>query len=173
MAKGKAKAAKPAKKKSGGSRSSANGMLVLLTCAALVPFSLPTLLILFVGMLPTLGAVIAEKGNNRYAWVCVGGLNFSGLAPWLFKLWFGHHTMTFALEQITGITMLMVAYGGAACGWLLYLSVPPIVQTFLAMTSKSRADGLTTLQKRLIDQWGDTVTKDMDMSQKEQAGQIM
>jgi len=84
-AKAPAKSAAKAKK-TGRSGGPANGMLVLLTCAALVPFSLPTILLLFVGLLPSLVAVVAERGRNRYAWMCVGGLNFAGLAPWLFML---------------------------------------------------------------------------------------
>lgn len=161
---GKAPAAKAAKGKSAkkGSKSAAerppvNRIAVMLTLAALVPFSLPTLLLLFVGMLPTLVAVVAERGVSRYAWIAVGGLNFSGLAPWLFKLWFGNHTMAFAIDQILGITMLLAAYGAAAGGWLLYMCVPPAVQAVLSITSHRRRGVLVGAQKKLEEEWGQGV----------------
>lgn len=136
-----------------------NRFLMLLLCAALVPFSLPTLLLLLVGMLPSLAAVVVEKGAYRYAWVCVGGLNFAALSPWLFKLWFGRHTMAYAIEQIAGISMLLAAYSGAAVGWLLYLGVPPLVRAILSATSHYRLDNLSKLQKNLADQWGEDVSQ--------------
>lgn len=150
-----AKKPKPQKKKSG----AANRLFILLMLAALVPFSLPTLLVLVVGMMPMLGAVLMERGPHRYAWICVGGLNFAGLAPWLFQLWFGNHTMAYAIDSLTGITMLLVAYGAAAAGWALYMGVPPVVHAIMKMTSVHRVDKLNSLQKQLADQWGENVSR--------------
>ena len=48
---------------------------------ALIPFSLPTMLLMFAGMLPTLVAALTDRTSSRYAWICVGGLNFAGLCP--------------------------------------------------------------------------------------------
>ncbi len=134
-----------------------NRILIFLTLVALVPFSLPTILVMFVGLLPSIVAAVAERGDNRYAWVCVGGVNFAGLAPWLFSLWFGHHTLQFALEQVTSITMLLVAYGAAAVGSVLYLALPPVVATIMAATAQHRALGLQGTQRKLVEQWGEGV----------------
>lgn len=157
MAKKKAKAVKPTSKgqKKGGS----NRLLILLTLIALVPFSLPTLVVLFVGLLPTLVAAIVERGKERYAWICVGGLNFAGLSPWLFKLWFGHHTLIYSIELVTGITMMLAAYACAGLGWLLYMSTPPVVMAFMKMTGQRRSTNLTANQKKLVETWGDGVMK--------------
>jgi len=153
MAKARAKpAAKTAKAAKGG-----NKLGIILFVMALVPFALPTLLVMVVGLLPTMAAAFAERGNARYAWVCVGGLNFAGLAPWLFNLWFGHHTLEFAFEQITSVTMLLTAFGASALGSLLYMATPPVVGMVTAMTSQRRAANLAQLQKKLVEQWGDGV----------------
>jgi hypothetical protein len=135
----------------------ANRLLIVLTVLALVPFSLPTLIILFCGMLPTIMAVFGERRGGRYAWICVGGLNFSGLTPWLFDLWFGHHTLSFAFDQLTNITMLLTAYGAAVGGWMLYLGTPPIVGLVMSITSRNRAVSLISEQRKIVDLWGDTV----------------
>ena len=134
-------------------------LLILLTLIALVPFSLPTLLVLFVGMLPSLVAALGERGSNRYAWICVGGFNFAGLASWLMALWFGHHEFSYALQQITDINMLMAAYGASAFGWALYIAMPPVVSTLMSANSQRRAQALVQQQRKLVDLWGDDVAK--------------
>jgi hypothetical protein len=153
--KGKGKPEAKGKAKPKGS----NKLLILVTAMALVPFSLPTLMVMVCAMLPTLGAALAERGGSRYAWVCVGGMNFSGLAPWLFDLWFGHHTIDYAIHQITGVSMLLISYGAAGVGWMIYLAVPPVVATFTTMTSQRRSVVLIADQKKLLEIWGDGIAK--------------
>ncbi len=140
----------------------ANRLLILLTVIALIPFSLPTLIVMFIGLLPALVAALLERGDNRYAWICVGGLNFSGLAPWLFKLWFGHHELSYAIQEITDLSMLLTSFGAAAGGWLLYMGMPPVVTTVLAATSQRRAIVLAAQQRKLVEQWGDEVVVRID-----------
>jgi hypothetical protein len=154
MAKKRGQSSAPGGGRGGGS---VNRLLIFLTLLALVPFSLPTILVMFVGLLPTIVAAVVERGDNRYAWVCIGGLNFSGLAPWLFSLWFGHHTLDFAFEVVTNITMLLVAYGAAGVGSALYLALPPLVATLMSATAQHRAVGLHAAQRKLVEQWGDGV----------------
>ncbi|MTJ83409.1 MAG: acyl-CoA synthetase [Telmatospirillum sp.] len=131
--------------------------LILITMIVLVPFSLPTILVMVVGLLPAIVAAVVERGANRYAWVCIGGLNFAGLSPWLFSLWFGHHTLDFALETVTSVKVLLVAYGAAAAGSVLYMSLPPVVAMFMAATAQRRAVGLHASQRKLVERWGDGV----------------
>ncbi len=162
MAKAKAKPAAKGKGKgkgkTGGGAKPVNRIAFLLALMAMVPFSLPTLMVMVVALLPTLGAALAERGQSRYAWICVGGLNYAGLSPWLFDLWFGHHTIDYALHEITGVSMLLAAYGAAGAGWLIYLAVPPVVSAITGMTSQRQSVTLQAQQKKLVEQWGDGIT---------------
>jgi hypothetical protein len=135
----------------------ANRMVLILVCIALVPFALPTLLLLLVGMLPTLAAVVAERGSKRQAWVSVGGLNFAGISNWMLQLWFQHHTMGYAIQTLRTITPLLVAFGGAAAGWMLYLAMPPLVNAVTSVTSQRRVVTLAAQQRKLVELWGDSV----------------
>ena len=134
-----------------------NRLVLMLALLALVPFSLPTLLLLFVGMLPTLAAALLERGTAKQAWVSVGGLNFAGLSNWLLNLWFAHHTLGYAVAQLKTITPLLVAYAAAALGWALYLAMPPLVNAVTAVTSRRRVITLAAEQRKLIEQWGEEV----------------
>lgn len=159
--KGKGKAGKPLPAKAAASTgpliSPTNRIVLMLALLALVPFSLPTLLMIFVGMLPTIAAAFAERGSARQAWVSVGGLNFAGLSNWLINLWFGHHTLTYAVAQLRTVTPLLVAYAASALGWALYLAMPPLVNAVTSVTSKRRVIVLAAQQRKLIEQWGDGV----------------
>ncbi len=134
-----------------------NKLLLLLVVIALIPFSLPTVIFLFFGMLPTIAAALAPKSIGRNAWISVGGLNFAGLAHWLFALWFGHHTMQYAFSLLLGITPVLVAYAGAGLGWGIYLAMPPVVNAFMSVQSARRLVVLVANQKKLVEQWGDGV----------------
>jgi len=154
----KGKGGKGGKAASGGPViSPTNRMVMILALLALVPFSLPTLLLLFVGMLPTIAAAFLERGSARQAWVSVGGLNFAGISNWLLALWFGHHTLGYAIDEIKTVTPLLVAYIAAALGWALYLAMPPLVNAVTAVTSRRRVITLAAEQRRLVDEWGDEV----------------
>ncbi len=153
--KAKAKAGgAPAKK---GGQSGAGRMFMTVALLALIPFSLPTMLLLFAGMLPTLVAALTDRSNSRYAWICVGGLNFAGLSPAVLTLWFGHHEITYALHLVTNVRVMLMAYMAAAAGWGLYFLAPPIVLTVMAATSKRRASSLHSQLKKLEEEWGNEV----------------
>lgn len=146
-----------AAKKAGGA--GMNKVVVLMVLAALVPFSLPTVVLLFFTMLPTLAAWASEKGANKYAWLCVGGLNFAGVIKFLFDLWFGVHTLDEAFNLLSEGSLLLWAYGASGIGWLLYMSMPPMVSSWLSFTTDRRVAALKAAQKRLIEDWGDEVTR--------------
>ncbi|MBI5162976.1 MAG: acyl-CoA synthetase [Magnetospirillum sp.] len=136
-----------------------NKGVVLMILAALVPFSLPTVVVLFFTMLPTLAAWGTEKGPHKYAWLCVGGLNLSGVIPYLFGLWFGIHNLDAAFDLLSDATVLLVAYGTSAIGWLIYMVMPPLVASWLSYTSERRVAAMKAAQKKLIERWGDEVGK--------------
>lgn len=151
-----AQAAAKSKKGGGGGT---NKIVVMLILAGLVPFSLPTVILLFFCGLPTLGAWAGEKGKNKYAWLCVGGLNFAGIISYLFDLWFGVHTIDEAFSMLSDASVLLWSYGASGAGWLLYMGTPPLVKSWLAFTTDRRVAALKAAQKKLVDDWGTEVTK--------------
>jgi len=131
-----------------------NKMVVVALLVAVVPFSLPTCMVLAAGMLPTLGAYFSEKGDDRYAFLCVGGLNIAALVPYLFGMWFGVHTIDEATHLLTDSAMLLWAYMSASAGWIIYKAMPPIISGWLKMNTHKRINGLRSAQKKLVEDWG-------------------
>ncbi|MBB4284901.1 hypothetical protein [Roseospira goensis] len=132
---------------------------VLLFAIGLFLF-LPTVLLVTVAMLPTAVALVVDRSASRTGWLCVGGLNFAALAPSLFSLWFETHTLEHATAIIGNVFTLMMIYGAAAFGWLLYMTTPEIIGAFMQMTSTRRITTLKSHQKRLVDEWGPEVARE-------------
>ena len=130
---------------------------VPLTLVGAVIISLASVILIFFGMLPTLVALIIDRTRQKYSVFCVGGMNFSGVFPYLLDLWAGEHTVGSAMEILTNVFSLLLMYGAAGFGWAIYVAVPPVVGGFLTVMAQRRVGQLRRDQKELIEEWGEDV----------------
>lgn len=127
--------------------------------------SLPTVIMVFLGMLPSIVAWVIDRSEGKYATFCVSGLNFSGLFPFLMDVWFINHSTDTAIRILTDVFNLVIIYGSAAFGWLLYIAVPPVITTFLSVMSQHRMTILKTTQNNIIEEWGEKVASTIESQQ--------
>lgn len=123
----------------------------------LVIMSLPTVMIIFFGLLPTIVSAIIDRTPKKNATFCVGGINFCGVFPYMMDLWLGDNTIEGAIRILTDVFSLIIMYGAAAFGWMIFQSLPPVVATFVTVIAQSRVSSLRSTQRQLIDEWGDDV----------------
>lgn len=128
----------------------------------LITVSLPTVMVIGIGMLPTFVAWICDRSEEKFATFCVGGLNFSGVFPYVMELWTGEHSMRAATELLTNVFSLLVMFGSAGLGWMLFAAVPPVIATFLKVLSERRLAMLRAEQRKLVDEWGEEVRGESD-----------
>ena len=122
---------------------------------------LPTVIFLFLSMLPTLIALIVDsssKAKFKYKWLCIGGLNFAGSLPYLFRLWFGNNTWDGAVELFLSGMAFFFIYLTALIGYMFYRYIPSVVLSFLELTDQRRVINLREAQVKLIAKWGEEVT---------------
>lgn len=117
-------------------------------------FTLPTLLILGVGMLPTVGAMISDRRKEKYATLCVGAMNFTGVLPFMITLWAEDHSYERAFQIIADPFTWLVMYGAAAIGWSIYFVAPGVVGMFIGMRTDQRIQRLRRRQRDLVEEWG-------------------
>ena len=129
-----------------------------LTFVGVVILSLPTVMLVAIGMMPTLVAFIIDRSPQRYSTFCVGGMNLCGVFPYLLDLWAGTVDVASAAEIFTNVFAIMLMYSAAGFGWMIYLSLPPVVVALLQVMAQRRADQCRELQKDLIEEWGEDVT---------------
>ena len=113
-------------------------------------------------MLPTLVALIVDRTSQKYAVFCVGGMNFSGVFPFLLDLWSGEHTVGSAMEILTDPFSLFLMYGAAGFGWMIFIAVPPTVGAFLTVMAQHRVIQLRRDQEELIEEWGEDIAVSED-----------
>lgn len=130
-----------------------------LIAVLMIAISLPTVMVLFFGMMPTLVAMIIDRTPQKYAALCVAAMNFCGVFPYLMRLWTGAHSINAAADILTNVFALVVMYGTAGFGWLIFSGVPPVVLAFLAVVDQRRVATLRASQRKIIEEWGESVAR--------------
>ena len=141
------------------------GIWFVLGLVTLAIISMPTMVLLFFGLMPSIVALVIDRTEGRYATFCVLGMNISGLFPFLTDVWFQVHTTDMAIRIMTDAFNLLIIYGAAAFGWMLYMTLPPVITTFLSAMSQRRVAVLREKQAKIIEEWGESVATVLD-SQK-------
>lgn len=119
--------------------------------------ALPMMMVLFFGMLPTIVVYFIDRTEEKYHAFSVGGMNFSGVFPYLLDLWAAADPFSAAQHILTNVFSLMVMLGAAAFGWIMFLSIPPVVAAFLTVIAQRRVVLLRGQQVDLIKEWGKEV----------------
>lgn len=125
---------------------------------AVVLMSLPTVLIIIFGLLPSFVAYIIDRKKGKHAAFCVGGINLCGVFPYMLQLWTGENTIDEAVRILTDVFALAVMYGAAAFGWMIYQSLPPVITTFMTVIAQHRVATLRASQRSLVEEWGNDVS---------------
>ncbi len=115
---------------------------------------LPSLLVLAVCLLPTLGAYAADRYRDKSLAVTVGLLNLCGALPALGELWARGQTMAAAGEVLSDVFLWLVAYGAAGIGWLIFMMMPAMVSAYFTIAGAARIEELRKRQENLVEAWG-------------------
>ena len=128
-----------------------------ITFVGVVILSLPSVMLVFFGMMPSLVAAIIDRSPQRYSTFCVGGMNFCGVFPYLLDLWAGPADVSAAADIFTDAFAILLMYSAAGFGWLIFLAFPPVVVTLIQVMAQRRAAQCRELQKELIEEWGEDI----------------
>jgi hypothetical protein len=132
------------------------GLVIVFLIFTTIAF--PTMIILFVGLIPTVVCYIVDLTPGRYAFRCVAAMNFAGVAPFLRLLWSEGHDMSSAMGIIGDPFTWLVFYGTAAFGWALFFSVPGVVSAVQTLNAERHLNTLRLRQNALAEEWGKEIT---------------
>lgn len=122
-------------------------------------FALPTMLVLTLGLLPTLVAFVVDVNPRKYAARSVGFLNFAGTLPFLITLWSGRHDLIAAMKILTDVYAWLVIYSAAAMGWLIYMGMPSVAGFLMQFHAAQKIRSLEQARKKLIREWDEEVDR--------------
>lgn len=118
---------------------------------------LPSTIVLSVCLIPALVAAVIDNHAQKTAWLTVGAMNLAGTVPaWISLLDMGH-TLAAAFQLIAQPGTVLVAYGGAAVGWIIYYNVTPFVASIILSKNERRLKDIDRRQQELIKKWGSGV----------------
>jgi len=133
-----------------------NASWILIVSVTLFVIALPTMILLLFGMLPSMVALIIDRSKGKSAASTVSAVNFIGVFPYIMDLWKGGNNIDQALGMLDIFTMLIM-YSAAAMGWLLFMSAPPVISSFVMVLQQRKIANLRKQQKSLIEEWGPDV----------------
>jgi len=121
---------------------------------------LPTTAVLAVCMAPALVAALVDRNEPKTAWITVGAMNLTGALPAVFALWeTGGRHLSDSLQVVSKPSVLLLAYGCAAIGWVIYNNVTPLVAGLVAGRNEKRLRDIGRRQKEIIRKWGEEVVR--------------
>tara|TARA_R110000868_G_scaffold100722_7_gene277149 strand:- start:5672 stop:6223 length:552 start_codon:yes stop_codon:yes gene_type:complete len=152
--------ANKAKSSKNGARPTGKGTALMIVCGgfAFVIAALPTVIVLLIGMIPSIVAYIIDLTPGRYAARCVAGLNIAGVVPFLNRMWTSTNDLPAAMEVVTDVYAWLAFYAASGVGWMLFVSLPSFVASFKTYSAKRRANALRERLDKLKDEWGEEIT---------------
>ncbi len=132
-------------------------MLAIIGIALVFAVALSSVLLLVIGMAPTLVALGLDRGQTRGAGRSVGLLNFCGVAPYIGQLWIGDHSLDGLGAILLDVNAWLFMYGSAGLGWLICYSMPSAVAMYLTVRDQRQVGQLCSRQKVLVKEWGPAV----------------
>ena len=149
---------KPIKKETKVMGSIYSNLFIMTFFAVGLAFALPTMLVLAVGLLPTLVALLVDVHPRKYAALSVGFFNSAGLMPYLGDMWLNKNTIEGAIGGLTDVVAWLVMYAAAAAGWMVYKGMPVVGGMILEIKAQGEIRRLKAERRKLIDEWGRETT---------------
>lgn len=132
---------------------------LLLSIMALTSIAaLPTTVLFFVGMMPTIVVRFSDRKKSRTRVLTVGFMNFAACFPFWFELMHKGHTFQNAMELIGNPMTIVVMYFGAGMGYLIEWCLAGFVGGLMIARGKKKLDDIVVMQDALVDRWGQEVS---------------
>jgi len=147
-------AQKPTKEGTKQTGSVYSGLVIMGAIAVGMAFALPTMLVVAVGLLPTVVALLVDVHPRKYAAWSVAFFNLAGLMPYLGDLWMKHNTIEGAIGVLTDILAWLVIYASASAGWMVYKGMPVVGGIILEIKTRDQIRRLKAERQKLIQEWG-------------------
>ncbi len=130
---------------------------IFISVVLLAFVAMPTLIVLVVGLFPSVVAGLVDKSMTRMFGWCVTSCNIAGVFPSLFYLWTNTNSIDLAFQIVVNPYRLIAMYICASVGWVLFFTIPYIARYIVVIFAKKRVVSLESKRKELRDLWGEGV----------------
>ena len=124
---------------------------------------MPTTIVLFFSMLPTLVASLIDRGGKGTKTLTIGAMNIAGASPYLLDLWTSGHTPNNAMSIIFDPNTIIVCYSAAGFGYIIDWAMGKAVRGFLIKKANLRLESIQARQNELVARWGKEVSGELPL----------
>lgn len=130
---------------------------ILLSLALLIAVitTLPVMVVLLIGLLPTFTVLITDKANTNKL-IIVGCFNLAGVFIYLFHV-ISNFTIRDAFFIFSDIFNLIIMLGSAGLGLIVYLEVPNLFIYLYKIMSEKRLKTIDEQLDKLAQDWGEGI----------------
>ncbi|OFW87298.1 MAG: hypothetical protein A3B66_07980 [Alphaproteobacteria bacterium RIFCSPHIGHO2_02_FULL_46_13] len=122
---------------------------------------LPTTVIFFIGMMPTIALRLSDRSKQKARVMTVGFMNFASCFPFWFKLMQQGHKFDNAVAIISDPMTITIMYGGALAGYLIEWTISGFVASMMVQKGRKRMESIKKAQEAMIQRWGREVSGDI------------
>lgn len=134
------------------------GQIVLIFSLLAAVAALPTTVMLFLGMLPTMVCLFIDRTAEKTRVLTVGAMNAAGCSPFIVQLWTTHNTFENSMSITTDPRTVIVMYCAAGVGYMLDWAISGIVATIMVQRAQHRIGLIQKKQEEMVERWGREVT---------------
>jgi len=131
-------------------------ILIFVLMAAIA--AMPTTMLVFFGMLPTVVALFIDRTGEKTRALAVGAMNAAGCTPFILQLWTTNNSMEHAGMIITDPRTIIVMYCAAGVGYIIDWAISGLVGTVMVQRANARREQIAKYQAEMVERWGVEVT---------------
>lgn len=147
-----------AKEKKSSTKSSLPLLLVFVGVLGVV--APPTLLVMLVGMLPSIVGIVISPARVKPAMASMFSLNLAGVLPVIGFLWQRGQTFERAFQLLTDVYMWGLMFGSAGLAAFLIWGVPIGVHAVYELQANTLTGRLKKRREKLVEEWGGQIFED-------------
>lgn len=130
-------------------------ILLLMLILIIMMTTMPLLVVLFIGLLPTFTVLIIDPKNiNRL--IIIGCFNLAGVFVYLFNV-LQNYSVNNAFYIFSDVFNMILMLGSAAVGLIIYYQVPMLFVFIAKATNQQHIANIDSRLEKLKELWGEDV----------------
>lgn len=119
---------------------------------------LPAVIVLLIGLLPTLTILVTDSKNYNKL-IIVGGFNLAGIFIYFFNI-INQFSIDGALNILSNVFNLIIMLGSAGIGLIIYYEVPNLFVFLSKISANKRIAAIDKRLQKLSEEWGTEIIED-------------
>lgn len=134
-------------------------LLLILGLIMLAFSSLPIMVVLLLGLLPTITIILTDPHNSDKLTI-VGCLNFAGVFICLARI-FNQYAAGIPISILGNIFNIIIMLGAAAFGMIIYYELPNLFLVISKASAQRRLHSIDNKLEKITQEWGSDIISDL------------